>query len=48
MRSHVGCGTVQQIPFLHVIQKFDRRKSDANKQDFEMNLNWTYQGQPIP
>ena len=32
--SHVGCGRVHQTLLLHVPQIFQRRKSDANKQDF--------------
>ena len=31
----------KQTLFLHVSQIFQRRKSDANKQDFEMELNLT-------
>ena len=34
VRSHVGCGRVHQTLLLHVPQIFQRRKSDANKQDF--------------
>ena len=34
VRSHVGCGRVHQNLLLHVPQIFQRRKSDANKQDF--------------
>ena len=34
--SHVGCGRVHQSLLLHVPQIFQRRKSDANKQDFEI------------
>ena len=43
VRSHVGCGRVHQTLLLHVPQIFQRRKSDANKQDFEIKLNLTYQ-----
>ena len=35
-------------PFLQVSQIFQRRKSDANKQDFENKLNLTCQTQSIP
>ena len=42
VRSHVGCGTDSVfIRFLQVSQIFQRRKSDANKQDFENKLNLT-------
>ena len=41
--SHVGCGRVHQTLLLHVPAIFQRRKSDANKQDFEIKLNLTYQ-----
>ena len=34
VRSHVGCGRVHHTLLLHVPQIFQRRKSDANKQDF--------------
>ena len=43
VRSHVGCERVHQTLLLHVTQIFQRRKSDANKQDFEIKLNLTYQ-----
>ena len=33
-------------PLLQVSQIFQRRKSDANKQDFEKKSNLTYQAQP--
>ena len=33
-RSHVECGRMNQTLLLHVAQIFQRRKSDANKQDF--------------
>ena len=36
------------IRFLQVSQIFQRRKSDANKQDFENKLNLTGHAQPIP
>ena len=36
VRSHVGCGRVHQTLLLHVPEIFQRRKSDANKQDFEI------------
>ena len=42
VRSHVGCGRVHQTLLLHVPQIFQRCKSDANKQDFEIKLNLTY------
>ena len=45
MRSHVGCGTVHQTLLLHVPQIF---QSDANKQDFEIQLNLPYQAQSTP
>ena len=32
--SHVGCGRVHKTLLLHVPQIFQRRKSDANEQDF--------------
>ena len=41
--GHVGCGRMHQSLLLHVTQIFQRRKSDANKQDFEIKLNFTYQ-----
>ena len=34
VRSHVGCERVHQTLLLYVPQIFQRRKSDANKQDF--------------
>ena len=34
VQCHVGCGRVHQTLLLHVPQKFQRRKSDASKQDF--------------
>ena len=37
VRSHLGCGT-RFIRFLQVSQIFQRRKTDANKQDFENKL----------
>ena len=36
------------IRFLQVSQIFQRRKSDANKQDFENKLNLTCQAQSTP
>ena len=48
VRSHVGCGTVHQTLLLHVPQIFQRCKSDANKQDFELKLNLTYQARSTP
>ena len=36
VRSHAGCGRVHQTLLLHVQQIFQRRQSDANKQDFEI------------
>ena len=48
VRSHVGCGRVHQTLFLHVPQLFQRRKSDANKQDFEIKFNLTYRAWSIP
>ena len=49
VRSHLGCGTdsVSSV-FLHVSQIFQRRKSDANKQDFENKLNLTCHAQSTP
>ena len=49
VRSHLGCGT-DSVPsgFLQVSQIFQRRKSDANKQDFENKLNLTCQAQSTP
>ena len=35
VQSNVGCGRVHQTLLLHVPQIFQRRKSDANKQDFQ-------------
>ena len=35
-------------PFLQASQIFQRRKSDANKQDFEIGLNLTCQAQSVP
>ena len=46
--SHVGCGRVHQTLLLHVPQIFQRRKSDANKQDFEIRLNLTYPTRSTP
>ena len=49
VRSHVGCGTDSVfIRFLQVSQIFQRRKSDANKHDFEKKLNLTCQTQSTP
>ena len=48
VRSHVGCGRVHQTLLLHVPQIFQRRKSDANKQDFEIKLNLTYRARSTP
>ena len=48
MRSHAGCGRMHQTLLLHVPQIFQRRKSDANKQDFEIKLNLTYQARSTP
>ena len=42
VRNHVGRGRVHQTLLLHVPQIFQRRRSDANKQDFEIKLNLTY------
>ena len=39
---------LRSIRFLQVSQIFQRRKSDANKQDFENKLNLTCQAQSIP
>ena len=49
VRSHVGCGTDSVfIRFLQVSQIFQRRKSVANKHDFENKLNLTCQTQSTP
>ena len=49
VRSHAGCGTDSVFnPFLQGSQIFQRRKSDANKQDFENKLNLTCQAQATP
>ena len=48
VRSHVGCGGVHQTMLLHVPQIFQRRKSDANKKDFEIKLNLTYRARSTP
>ena len=49
VRSHVGCGTDSVfIRFLHVSQIFQRRKSDANKQDFENMFYLTCHAQSTP
>ena len=49
VRSHLGCGT-DSVPsvFLQVSQIFQRRKGDANKQDFENNKNLKCQAQSTP
>ena len=43
VRSHMGRGRVHRTLLLHVAQIFQRRKSDANKHNFEIRLNLTYQ-----
>ena len=44
--DNVGCGTDSVfIRFLQVLRIFQRRKSDANKHDFENKLNLTCQAQ---
>ena len=49
VRSHVGCGTDSVfIRFLQVSQIFQRRKSDANKHDFENKLDLTCQARSTP
>ena len=48
VRSRVRCGRVHQTLLLHVPQIFQRCKSDANKQDFEIKLNLTYQARSTP
>ena len=48
VRSRVGCGRVHQTLLLHVPQIFERLKSDANKQDFEIKLNLTYRARSNP
>ena len=40
VRNHMGCGRVHQTLVLHVPQIFQRRKSDANKQDFEIQVKF--------
>ena len=46
VRSHLGCGIDSVfIPLLQVSQIFQRRKSDANKLDFENTLNLKCQAQ---
>ena len=49
VRSHLGCGTdsVSSV-FLQVSQIFQKRKSDANKQDFENKFNLTGHAQSTP
>ena len=46
--SHMGCRRVHQTLLLHVPQILQRRKSDANKRDFEIKLNLTYQAWLTP
>ena len=48
VRGHVGCGRVHQTHILHFPQIFQRRKSDANRQDFEIKLNLTYHARDHP
>ena len=48
VQSHVGCERVHQNLILHVPQIFQRRKSDANKQDYEIQLNLTYRDRSTP
>ena len=49
VRSHLGCGTDSfSSVFLQVSQIFQRRKNDANKQDFENKLNLTGHSQSTP
>ena len=48
VRNHVGCWRVHQTLLLHVPQIFQRHKSDANKQDFEIKLNLTYWARSTP
>ena len=48
VRSRVRCGTVQQTLFLHVSLIFQRRESDANKQDFNIKLSFTCQAESTP
>ena len=40
VRSHVGCGRVHQTLLLYVPQIFQRRKSDGNKQDFNIEVKF--------
>ena len=49
VRSDLGCGTdfVSSV-FLQVSQIFQRRKSDANKQDFENEFNLTCHAESPP
>ena len=44
----MGCGRVHQTLPLHAPQIFQKRKSDANKQDFEIKLNLTDQARSTP
>ena len=49
VRSHLECGTDSvSIRFLRVSLIFKRRKSDANKQDFEITLKFDMSIQSIP
>ena len=48
VRSHMGFGRVHQTLLLHVPQIFQRRKGDANTQDFEIKLSLTYQARSTP
>ena len=48
VQSRVGCGRVHQTLLLQVPQILQRRKSDANKQDFEIKLNLTYRARSTP
>ena len=47
------CGAMWDVEecirlLVHVPQIFQRRKSDANKQDFEIKLNLTYRARSTP
>ena len=49
VRSYLGCGTVSVSSVVSQVSKiFQRRKSDANKQDFENKLNLSCQAQSTP
>ena len=47
VHTNLGCGTDSVFMFMQVSQIFQRRKSDAIKQDFENRLNLTCEAQSI-